>query len=197
VKTLSPFFNKNTMAIKHNLSLEIPHIVNPKILRIVDTSIYADTLPTDCHRLDIYTPGAQVPIYYTTLDDGFIKNLSAIDLFYQNPQDGSINTIADGVYKIRYSVSPNDLVYVEYYHLRTTLLMQKYNAELCKVKLETNLPSKETLQKLNDLRLIKSYIDAAIAKTEYCHVPQQGADMFNYAATLLEKYMTGCCIICK
>ena len=41
------------------------------------------------------------------------------------------------------------------------------------------------------------YIDAAKAKTEYCHAPKQGVEMLAYADKLLKKYMTGCCVSCS
>ena len=33
------------------------------------------------------------------------------------------------------------------------------------------------------------YIDAAKAKTEYCHSPKQGVEMLAYADKLLKKYI--------
>ena len=105
-------------------------------------------------------------------------------------------TIPDGIYTIRYSVAPNASVNVTYYHLRTTVILNDYYKELCKVQLAQCEPTPDVVQKLKDLRYIKSLIDAAKAKVEYCHANEQGNDMYNYAKELLNKFKTGCCITC-
>lgn len=183
--------------IKHTLALEIPDTACDTILRIWDGSVYGQGLDVDCPRLDIYLPGFTAPIYYTELTPGFVKNLTAKDMNLQHPLDATPMTLPDGLYKIRYSVSPNDKVFVEYYHLRTTGIMNMYYRELCKVQLEACEPSAEQHQKLHDLRYIKMYIDAAKAKAEYCQSPKQATDMLAYAEKLLHKYLTGCCVTCS
>jgi hypothetical protein len=44
--------------------------------------------------------------------------------------------IPDGIYIIRYSVSPNLKVYVEYNHLRVTRLMTNYYKVLCELNVK-------------------------------------------------------------
>lgn len=183
--------------IKHTLALDIPETACDTILKIWDSSVYGVGLDVDCPRLDIYLPGFAVPVYYTTLTPGFVLNLTAVDLNLQTANPTTLLTLPDGLYKIRYSVSPNDKVFVEYYHLRTTNITNFYYQELCKVQLEDCEPDAEQHQKLHDLRYIKMYIDAAKAKTEYCHAPNQGVEMLAYAEKLLQKYLTGCCVSCR
>lgn len=193
------------MAIKHTLALDIPDTSCENILRIWDASVYGVGLDVDCPRLDIYLPGFSIPIYYTTnatatpptvLDGGFVKNFSTADLGITHPNDNA-GSFPDGLYTIRYSVSPNDTVYVQYYHLRVTSLMNKYFKEVCKIQLQACEPTAEQHQKLHDLRYIKMYIDAAKAKAEYCHAPVQANEMYVYAEKLLAKYQTGCCVTCN
>jgi hypothetical protein len=187
------------MAIKHILALDIPDTACDTILKIWDSSSYAETLPVDCPRLDIFFPGFAEPLYITEpkIAPGFTLNLNAKDFSLQHPQAEHLISLPDGLYTIKYSVSPNDKVFVEYYHLRTTTIMNAYYKELCKVQLAPCEPSPEQHQKLHDLRYIKMYIDAAKAKTEYCHAPKQGVEMLAYADKLLKKYMTGCCVSCS
>jgi hypothetical protein len=193
------------MAIKHVLALDIPETACENVLKIWDSSIYGDGLPVDCPRLDIYLPGFSLPIYYTTnpdldpptvLDPGFVKNFSSTDLGL-TAENQDVIAFPDGLYTIRYSVSPNETVYVQYYHLRTTRLMNMYYKEICKIQLQACEPTAEQHQKMHDLRYIKMYIDAAKAKAEYCHAPLQAVEMYEYAETLLSKYLTGCCVSCK
>jgi hypothetical protein len=186
------------MALKHILALDVPDTACENILRIQDASIYATGLDVDCPRLDIYLPGYTVPVYITEgLTPAFTVNLSSVDLGLIPINDPSITDLPDGVYTIRYSVSPNDLVYVQYYHLRTTKTMNAYYKEVCKVQLQACEPTPEQHEKLHDLRYIKMYLDAAKAKAEYCHSPKDAADMLQYAQRLLKKYQTGCCVTCN
>lgn len=187
------------MAIKHILALDIPDTACDTILKIWDSSSYAASLPVDCPRLDIFLPGFAAPLYITepTLVPGFVLNLTAKDFGLQHQQAEHLIALPDGLYTIKYSVSPNDKVFVEYYHLRTTSIMNIYYKELCKVQLEPCEPTPEQHQKLHDLRYIKMYIDAAKAKAEYCHSPKQGVEMLAYADKLLRKFMTGCCVTCS
>ena len=193
------------MAIRHTLALDIPDTACENILRIWDASVYGQGITVECPRLDIYLPGFSVPIYYTNNDlvtphtvllPGFIKNLSTVDLGIDHPSD-PVGTFPDGLYTIRYSVSPNETMYVQYYHLRTTRLTNMYFDEICKVQLQECEPTSEQHQKMHDLRYIKMYIDAAKAKAEYCNAPVQAVEMYQYAEKLLAKYLTGCCISCN
>lgn len=184
------------MAIKHTLALDIPETACENIIRVIDASVYGNGLPVDCGRLDIYLPGIAVPIYIENVLPNFVSNLSTLDFGITLPND-PIGTLPDGIYTISYSVSPNDLVKVTYKHLRTTHIMNVYYREICKIQMAACEPTKEQTQKMQDLRYIKMYIDAAKAKAEYCNSPTQAMEMFVYAEKLLDKYLNGCCVSCK
>lgn len=187
------------MALKHVLQLDIPETACENILRIVDTSIYANKnlLPVDCERLDITLPGFSQPVYISeNLEEGFCLSLNADDLEIVCDNPASV-TLADGLYTIKYSICPNEKVHVTYYHLRTTCAMNNYYKELCKLRLEACEPDEDVKQKLSDLRYIKSLLDAAKAKAEVCHAVKEGVEMLGYANKLLSKYVSGCCITCK
>jgi hypothetical protein len=100
--------------------------------------------------------------------------------------------LPDGIYKIKYTVSPNDLVFVEYYQLRLTQTLNTYNQQLCILELAACEPSVETRARLTELRLIKSFFDAAKVKAEDCHDPGLAMDLLLYAKRRLERYIGGC-----
>ena len=54
-------------------------------------------------------------------------------------------------------------------------------------------PQADVKAKLEELRLIKSFIDAAKAKVEYCQDLQKGNDLLTYAKKRLDKYSSGHC----
>jgi hypothetical protein len=181
---------------QHKLSVEAPDTLNTFILRLVDTSIYDSNMAVDCPILEITLPGFTHPVQFTTPDitTGFIKNFTACDLEIQTANCATqYNDIPDGIYVIKYSVSPNDVVYVEYNHLRITKALVRYQEILCDIDVAACDPTDEIRKKLDSLALIKSYLEAAKAKVETCHEPQKGMELFSYAKKLLDKFECKSC----
>ena len=63
---------------KHVLSLEAPETLNETILKIIDMSIYTDTMPIDCPILNITLPGfnSSVELGEEDITTGFNLNLT-------------------------------------------------------------------------------------------------------------------------
>jgi len=173
---------------QHRLSLEVPHIVNTCILPVYDTSIYSPEVPTTCPILAITPPGFWQATQLGNRAPQFIANLSACDLGIQLSNcDNYNNVLVDGLYIIRWSLSPNDIVFVEYNHLRIATVLTTYMKILCHLNLAACEPDKETQQKIVRLQFIRTLFDAAIAKVEVAHQPEAGMQIYNYARTQLNK----------
>jgi len=186
------------MAIRHFLALDIPETACATIIKINDSSVYGTGMVIDCPRLQITLPGTNQPIELVPPPTtGFVLNLSGITLGMQSMSTSTLMELPDGLYTITYSVSPNNLVYVTHYHLRTTKAKRRYFEELCKLQLQTCEPTNEYLQKLNELRYIFMLIDAAKAKAEYCHATGPAVDMLSYAIKLLDSFDSSCCVTCN
>lgn len=187
------------MPVQHQLALDIPETNNVSIFRVVDASTYEKSLEAKCATLQITSPGFTSPAeidvttYASTKMPSFNLVLNACTLGFSA---GDCKPVApalpDGIYKLKYSLSPNDKVYVEYYHLRTTQTYNVYNQQLCKLELATCEPSVEVRARLNELRLIKSYIEAAKIKAEDCHDPNLAMELLLYAKKRMDKYIGGC-----
>lgn len=180
----------------HVLSLEVPDTLNTCILRVADTSIYQPLSPPSCMLLEVTVPGFNIPVQFTeaNISLGFNLNLTTCDLNMQTTGCGtSYNSLPDGIYILRYSVSPNDIVYVEYNHLRITQSLLKIQAILCDLDLGICDPPENIKSKLNKLNLIRSYLYAAKAKVEYCHNPEKGINLYKYANKLLSKMTCSTC----
>lgn len=178
---------------KHFLALDIPDTYNPKILSIRDESEYSSEIPVNCGNLEIFVPGfnnasvIDVSVTWT-------PNISACALGIQTVDCGEIQAdLPDGVYVIRYSVSPNDKVYVEYNHLRITGVLNMYYNALGNVALGTCNPEQEIMDQLRELDLIKSFIDTAKIRVEDQHRPDEGITMLVYAKSRLDKLLRKCC----
>lgn len=182
---------------QHVLSLEAPDTLNKYVLRVVDTSVYNSQIPVTCPLLQITLPGFASPAQFTEpeLEPGFMLNLTACDFGVQTVGCGtSYNDLPDGIYVIRYSVSPNEYVYVEYNHLRITKALNKVEGIYCDLDMGACDPPQALLDKLNKIRLIQQYLKAAKATVETCHEPKKGMELYTYAMKLLDK-MT--CSTCK
>lgn len=177
----------------HVLSLEVPTVMNPCILKMFDTSIYTPLIPITCPTFNITVPGFAYSneitgaAMTTFVADSHIT-LTACDLQLQTVDCGTkFVNIPDGIYIIKYSVSPNDTVYVEYNHLRITQALIKYNKILCDVDVAACDPPFIIKEKLEALRLIFMYLQSAKSKVETCLEPQKGMSLYNYALKLLNK----------
>jgi hypothetical protein len=164
---------------KHVLSLEVPDTLNKCILRVVDTSVYSSDIAVTCPLLQITVPGFIHPVNFTEpqILPGFIANITACDLGLQSSDCGTqFYDVPDGIYIIKYSVEPKNLVYVEYNHLRITTALNKVRAIYCELDLGACEPPTNIMNKLNQLRLIEQYLSAAKAYVEDCRDPKRGTN---------------------
>jgi hypothetical protein len=181
------------MSNKHQLSLELPDSNNIRVMRIADTSFYAEDLPVDCSTLSITSPGFNQPRNIEVVK-GFNLPLNACTLGLQSTGCQQITQpLPDGIYIIRYSVSPNDKLYVEYNHLRITQTNNRYFNLMCELEIGACEPDADIKERLGELRLIKSFIDAAKAKVEFCHDPEKGMELLTYAKKRLDRITSGLC----
>lgn len=184
---------------QHVLSLEAPDTLNKCILRIVDTSIYNPQTAPSCILLQVTLPGFRVPVEFRddVIAPGFNLNLTACDLELQTTNCGTVfNDLPDGIYIIKYSVSPNDIVYVEYNHLRITCALNKIQDIYCNLDLAACDPPQVTKEKLEQVRLAQQYLAAAKAHVEYCHQPSKGMELYRYAMKLISKINCSSCSTC-
>lgn len=173
---------------QHSLGLDIPDTLNECVLKIQDSSIYASDLTVTCPILNVTPPGFTYSTAFTDLVPNFNVNLSACDLKIQTLNCGSTFAgLSDGIYIIKWSVAPNNIVYVEYNHLRITNALIAYQACLCKLNMAGCEPTAEVKKKLRELHDIKMYLLAAKAQVEYCHNPKKGMEIYTYANKLLKK----------
>lgn len=180
--------------MNHRLSLEIPDVSNGCIIRVEDSSSYESMLPTDCPTLEITAPGFHSPIVLTNILPGFIANLTACNLGLQTTNcDNFTNNLQDGVYIVKWSLSPNDKLFVEYNHLRITAALNRYQEVLCCIQRAIDCtPSKETHDKIKEAQFIRTLLDVAKAKVEYCHEPIHGINTYKYSMERLHALGCGC-----
>lgn len=176
------------------LSLEAPDVTSLCILRVYDTSSYNPDLAPTCAQLQITAPGFTYSNYIDDVQTGFSLNLSACDLKLQKNNCGQVyNDLPDGVYVIRYSISPNDIVFVEYNHLRITKALIRLNKAICSIDFGACGVGEKERSNFEKLKDIREYLYAAKAKVEYCREVNLGMDLYKYALKLLEKITCSTC----
>lgn len=181
--------------MNHKLSIEAPDTLNICQLRLVDTSIYTTDVPVKCPQLQVTCPGFSKSFYIVNTAPEFILNLSACDLNLQKTGCGTtFFPLPDGIYILRWSVSPNDIVYVEYNHLRITAALLKIRNVLCDLDVSGCQPPDLVRAKQNTLREIMDDLLAAKVKVEDCGQPAKGMEIYNYCLNRLNKIQ---CRTCK
>lgn len=182
--------------MNHKLALEVPDTLNTKYIKISDFSDYNDNIPVECALLEVTVPGFNSPVQITgeEIEPGFNLLLSACELKLQhNNCDSCKLDLPDGIYILKYSVSPREYVNVEYNYLRVSCLMNRYKKALCCIPLNGTEPDEVTKEKLKELNNIFMYIEAAKSAVEICGNPSKGMEMYEYAKKLLSKFD---CITC-
>lgn len=115
-----------------NLELFIPDNSGLCTMNIQDISYYPEGWVVECPDLVITPPGFSDGVPIDIGDILFNKTITACDLGLQRENcDRCRMNLPDGIYLIRYSISPNDKLFVNYYHFRTAILRYKFHALLC------------------------------------------------------------------
>ena len=143
--------------MSHNLSLEVPFISNPKVMRIFDSSSWDSNLMSSEIKLSIIPPGFIYPIEYT-VTRRFDKLFNVSNLGIQSVTDYSeLGNLPDGIYTIRLTdLSSGD--WVEYNHLRITEALNTMQCILCELDINACDPPVKIKEKLNQINFINLFI---------------------------------------
>ena len=191
---------------KHILSLNFPDTTNEGVFLIDDTSVYdpvvlnTSTLskPTvmpcsgvalPCANLQITPPGCYTPTSLALEYGNFrlVLNACTLGILSSTSCADSCPALPDGMYNIRYSISPNDKVFVEYKILRITQALNRYYNLLCRVGLTPCLPSQDTNYQIRSLETIYTYLIAAKTTVENEHQFSDGMNLYRFAVALMDK----------
>ena len=169
--------------------MNFPPTSNPGVFLIDDISVYDSILPVSCLNLQILPPGFNVPSVLDGISQGFRLVLNACTIGILPPVNCSTSCpcLPDGVYHIRYSVSPNDSVFVEYDILRTTEAVNRLNTILCNANIKCCTPDQETQYLFNQTENIRNFLLTAQLLVENQHQIADGVSMYRFAVSLIEK----------
>ena len=106
--------------------------------------------------------------------------------------DQSCPILQDGIYHIRFSVSPNTAVYVEYNLMRITCTMNKWYKALCWINSLPCDPQNDVLVLLREMQLVHEQILTAKHLVEDLRDYENGMDMLKFARKKLDNLSRGC-----
>ena len=172
---------------KHILALDVREVSNEGVFCIKDISIYDSILPVSCPELQILPPGFTIPsLLEVTSRFDLVLNACTIGMMSTGCSD-SCPKLPDGLWHLRYSVSPSDKVYVEYNYLRITQAMNILNGMLASLNIQLNLPSQELIYQIQELDLIRNFLLAAKIDVEEKNNPEDGINLYRYTRSLMSK----------
>jgi hypothetical protein len=172
------------------LDIYVDKVLNPKVLIVKDASWYNPDVPVTNAALDIKYPGSTNNVHIP-VGRGFSYIINSNTLGLTNTTtSAALTDLPDGLYTIRYSICPNDELFVEYTFLRNVKQLVEYNNLYCAIEIE-KCNKKHYTQDLEQLRSIKDMIDAAEYQAD-CGKYTQAIDLYNYAESLLKEFTNGC-----
>lgn len=159
-----------------------------KSFMIEDASIYNPNLPITCGQLSVKAPGFTYPHTFEPLPEFKLKiNLGNLGL--QNTDSvNCLGELPDGNYEIRYSINPNDKLFVEYNYYNVAKLNSLYIKQLCNYfNNMCNMSKKEQTAETDRLFEIRQLIEYAKHSAEDCGDVNQADDLYNSAKDKLNK----------
>jgi len=173
------------------LDIYIEKILNPKLLIVKDASYYNPDVAVTNAKLDLQYPNSNE---YVNIPVGknfsYIINSNTIGLTNVNNSD-VLSDLPDGLWTIKYSICPNDELYVEYTFLRNVKQLIKYHNLFCQIEID-KCNKKQYLEDLKKIREIKDLIDAAQYLADDCGKYEKSIELYNEAEEMLNEFTNDC-----
>jgi hypothetical protein len=108
------------------LYLDIITNTSGKSFLIKDISMYNPDGPVTCGQLKIEVPGWTKPAFYDVLPNfELLVNMSNLGI-QKGAKYETLQDLPDGEYYIKYSINPNDKLFVNYVYFNTHSLYKSY-----------------------------------------------------------------------
>lgn len=157
-----------------------------RFLRLIDNSYYNPDVEVTDAILEITLPGASCPVFfYVEKDFNSVFNSSLLQVLSATTYNDLVD-LPEGIYKIKYSIAPNNLLYEEFSYLRNCQQLTNYYSAVCKLYSQRAKINVKCFQEYRKkLIWIKELIDAAKYKVEECSNDIEGLELYDEANKLL------------
>jgi hypothetical protein len=172
------------------LDIKVEELLNSKILIVKDASWYNPEVPVTNARIDLQYPGS-TDYFSIPVGKNFTYVINSNTLNITNvAHSDNLSELPDGIWTIKYSICPNDELFVEYTFLRNTKQLIKWHNLYCSLQID-RCAKKKYLEELKKLREIKDIIDAAKYLAD-CGKYEKSIELYDYADTLLSEFSSNC-----
>ena len=160
-------------------------------LGIADNSIYPNDPPTVISpTLEITVPGGHnsVSIVFN-IQDFNVLNSTMLGITSQGKEEA----LPDGIYTIRYSVTPSYINFIEKSFMRVNQLLEKYDEAFLTLEMMQCDLSIKRQQKVT-LSTINFFIQGAISAANNCAI-NDAVTLYKKASTMLDQFINNgkCC----
>lgn len=158
-----------------------------KTLGIMDTSIYNPDIAIEEVTIEITPPGYKIPSQPYFKEKGLnIYNSNSVGITRASCQEELVD-LPDGLWKIKYSICPNDKLYIEKIFLKTDKIQCKFDQSFLNLDL-SSCDTEIERNKLKQLQDIEVYIQGAVSacnKKDY----KLSLDLYKKADKLLNSFI--------
>lgn len=157
-----------------------------KTLGIVDTSWYNPDIVIETATIEILPPGYTVaasPFFMTKALN--IYNSNGLGITKASCEEDLVD-LPDGLWKIKYSICPNDKLFIERFFLKTDKIQCRYSQAFLSLDLD-NLSEEKQSKKRKDLEEIEVYIQGAVAAANNQNA-KLSFDLYKKANNLLNSF---------
>lgn len=168
------------------LSFDIIDTHDFKTLGILDTSWYNPDITVETATIEILAPGyarAVSPLFIPGALNVYNSNGTGVT---QASCEEELQDLPDGIWKIKYSICPNDKLFIEKYFLKTDKIRCRYTQAFLNLDLRSSCEDYDK-QKREKLKEIEFYISGAIAASNN-QDPKLASDLYNKAKKLLDRF---------
>lgn len=163
----------------HDLYLDIQNTVNLATLRVTDSSVYFENAPYENGIIEITPPTYNSPTLALRVQKSFNIIFNSSNLKIAPSLGGVKSDLPDGNYYIKYSVAPNQTVYVAYNFFRNSKQLKSYGEILCSLKLsKSSISNRHYTELRKDILYLKQDIDAAKYLAENKYMTKEALEMY-------------------
>ena len=173
------------------LDFDIIETHNPKTFGILDVSIYNILIPIENVEIEIYAPGYVYPAKPVFLSKSLnIFNSNNTGLTKATCEEDLVD-LPDGIWKVRYSICPNDKLFIHKTWLRTNHIQTKFDQAVLKIDALDCDEKEKKNKKIIKLREIEFLIESAVATVNQCNF-QRGIDLYQRAVKEINLLLNSC-----
>lgn len=172
------------------LSFDIIDTHDFKTIGILDTTWYNPDIVVETPTIEIIPPGYTIAASPFFMIKGLnVYNSNGVGITRASCEEELID-LPDGIWRIKYSICPNDKLFIERFFLKTDKIWCRYTQAFLTLDLK-NAESKKDVERKKKLDEIEFYINGAVAASNNQDA-KNAIDLYNKAEKALSRFFSDC-----